>query len=411
VKKYKGTIIRSGLFILLLLGLSLPALPVLAGSGIGLGPPSIDIENAFRGSSYKENITIFNTGDDDTDYMITTDGEAASWISVEYQGAPFDYTTEHITVTAGGSQVFGVRVTIPQYAANQDYTAKVTVTSIATGSGTGSGQGVSMAADCNVNIGVTGTQIIAGTVSGITAQDQETGYPLLFQVFFTNTGNVNEAPSIDVDISWADEPVTSFNYDDTEIGPSEQGIIEIPWDTTGHAPGNYGAHAVVNLDGQQIYEEDLLFQILPFGTLTRSGEIRDMTVAGTLEAGKLHKVKAVFFNSGQIAVPAQLTADIYFDGDLIDTIISDKIPVQPGREETLDALFTPEKGGRYHIEGQVTYEGKNTEITEIDIDIDGETGSQSSPPILLYAGIGVGAVAVIGVVTSKIWRRKRPAKK
>ncbi len=408
MKKYRRNIFKGGLFILILFCLALPALPAMAGSGIGLGPATIDIVDAMRGSIYKNSITIFNTGDQYTDYGVTIDGEAAAWVTLDYQGQPF----ERITVATEGKEAFGVTVTVPGDAANRKYTATVTVTSVPGGaSGSGSGAGVALSAYANINITVTGTQHISGKVNGITVKDQETGFPLVLKVFFENTGNVIVAPSIDVNIDWNGNRIDSFNYSGTEIAPSKGDFIDVKWDTTGRVPGDYIAHVIVNLDGQQIYTQDVSFKILVLGSLTRSGELGDVSVKGTMEVGKLAKIEGVFSNTGAANVIARLTGEILLDGNLVQILEGDEVMVDSGRQATLSAYFTPEQEGKYTAKAQVDFGGKKTDVKEITFNIgtgqgssneDGGTGKSFN---MLYPIVGVVGLMIIVMVLVALKRR------
>jgi hypothetical protein len=367
------------MFVLLLLCLSLPALPAMAGSGIAVGPSRIDIEDAMRGARYDSQVSIFNGGDQTTDYRVTVEGEAAAWVSLAYQGEAL--TT--ITVSPATREFFDVTVAVPEDTANGNYSARITVTSITTASG--AGQAVSLAAYADINLAVSGTQNISGKVNGITVKDQETGFPVLFQVYFENTGNVAVSPGIDVIIDWEGKPVDSFNYSGTEMGPSQKDFIDVEWDTTGQTPGDYGAKVNVSLDGQQIYTQDLNFKILALGSMTRSGELRDITVEGTLQAGKLAKINGVFANTGDADVLAKLTGEIYLEGSLLQVLEGDEVMVDRGIQATVSAYFTPAQEGKYTIKGQVDFGGKKTDIKEVALDISavqnaGATTEPANPP-------------------------------
>jgi hypothetical protein len=419
MKKYREHIFRSSLFMLLLVCLCLPALPVTAGSGIGLGSASIDIENAMRGSQYKNSITVFNTGDQSSDYVVTIDGEAASWVSLDYNGKPL----ESFSVPSNSKDSFGVTVTVPGDAANRKYSAQITVTSVPSSSGGGSGQGVSLAAYSIVSISVSGTQNISGKVSGITVIDQETGYPVGFKVFFENTGNVIVAPSVDIRVTWKGNVITNFNYNKTEVEPFKNSVIDITWDSTGQTPGDYSAQIAVNLDGKQIYANELSFKILALGALTRSGEFSDLSVTGTLQPGKLAKIYAVFSNTGQIDTWAEFNGEVYLKEALIEAVKSEKLLVKRGAKENLAAYFTPAQVGDYIVKGYVLFEGKKTEVLEKKVTIQaGAANVTTSPgsnttaannstdekkPFNMVIPVLIAIVILLGVIVFLLLRRRK----
>ena len=417
MKKLGGNIIKSGLFMLLLFCLTLPALPAAAGSGIAIGPARIEITDAMRGAEYRNGLIIFNTGNRETDFTVTADGEAAPWLSFSYQGGPF----ERITVPSGGRGAFEVTAAVPGDAANGVYSARVMVTSAPSGS---SGVGALVAAFSTITMTVSGTQVLSGEVTGLSIDDQETGFPVMMQVFFNNTGNVAVSPSIDVTIDWAGNTVDSFNYSDTEVGPSQKATIDVNWDTTGQALGDYDAKVSVSLDGEEIYTNNISFKILALGSLTRSGELREVSVEGTPRAGRLLKIEGVFANTGGADVLAKLTGEIYYDGSLVEVLESDGVLVNRGQLATLAAYFTPEQNGMYTVKAQADFGGIKSNTVQLTLTVPGApdstgTVAEATPPAIpggntdgglaayLYIVIGLaGATAVTGGYLF-IWRRKQ----
>ena len=416
MKRSGSTIIKSCLFILILVCLSIPALPASAASGISVGPTNIDITDAMRGSRYQNQISIFNGGDEPMEYKIRLEDEAASWIYVSYKGQE----VTSLTVSAATREYVDVTTTIPMDTANGDYTAKIIVTSVASASGPG--QAVALEAYSRINVSVSGTQNLAGKVNAVTVKDQESGFPVLFQVYFENTGNVLISPSIDVAVNWEDTAVDSFTYQDTSFEPAQKGFIDINWDTTGRTPGNYTALVTIKLENEEIYTQDLSFQILSLGSLTRSGELSQMTIDGTMQPGKIAKVNAIFSNTGEADVLARLIGEIYYNGDLLDTLQGDSLMINRGTQGTLSAYFTPVEEGTYTIKGQIDFGGKKTDIKEISFDItsadhttnpessavtgsaEEDVSTTSSNPWPIIGGIAGGLMILgIGVV---LWRKR-----
>ena len=372
------------------------------------------------GGEYRNGLIIFNTGDRTTDFTVTAEGEAGSWLSFSYQGGPFEY----ITVPSGGNGAFEVTAAVPGDAANGVYSARVMVTSAPSGA---SGVGVLVAAFSKLTITVSGTQVLSGEVTGFSLDDQETGFPMMMQVFFNNTGNVAVSPSIDVTIDWAGNTVDSFNYSETEVGPSQKATIDVNWDTTGQALGDYEAKVRVSLDGEEIYTSNLSFKILPLGSLTRSGELREVSAAGTPRVGRLLKIEGVFANTGEADVLAKLTGEIYYDSSLVEILESDEVLVNRAQQAILAAYFTPEQEGAYTVKAQVHFSGKKTEIMEVTFEVtvpQAGTVAEVTPtqaatqsgveiignnglPAYIYIIVGlVGAMVVTGTYLF-IWRKKQ----
>ena len=368
-------LIRGIILFIVMAGLILPVFPVMAGSGIGLGPSSIVIDDAMRGAEYSRNLKISNTGDVACNYDIKVEGTAESWISLYYEDKPF---TE-ITIPAKSEDYFSININTPLDAANGKYSAKITVTSIPIGSG--SGQAVSLAAFSVVDIDVTGEQNISGKVSGLSVEDQETGLPLRFKVFFINEGNVSVTPQIQGDIFWNGTKVDSIDYKETPMGPSEEGYIIVEWDTTGHSPGDYNADITVSLEDEDIYTENVNFKILSLGSLTRSGSLNDLTIVGTLRFGGVVRLEGTFENTGA-SILAKLVGEVYLNGDLIQMLEdSDDVLVESGKQETLSAYFISEQAGDYSVKAWVNFGGKKTEYKEVTFNIKA-VGESSTQPVL-----------------------------
>ena len=179
---------------------------------------------------------------------------------------------------------------------------------------------------------------------------------------------------------------------------------------------------VASLDGKVLAEKDLLFEILPLGTLSRSGEIKEVVIDGTTIVKFTSKVIATFENTGQIDTMAKFTGEVYLDGNLVQTITSDELLVKRGKQEVLTAYFTPEKPGKYTIKVQVNYEGKKSDVKEVNLDItalkditltpksnpDGSTGGENSFNLLYPIGGGVAILIFAAVVLFAVKRSRRP---
>ena len=383
----------------ILFAASLCSLPV-GATGIALSPGNINIDSALRGSSYQNQFIILNSGDLPTDYRATVTGEAASWASLYYNGVPFT----KVSLATGAQAICQIKISVPTDAPNGTHTATLVATSIPIEAKTGSG--LSLSAQANIALNVTGTQIISGTVDSITTKDPELGSPLRIQVYLNNTGNVEIAPQINTEITYNNKLVDSVSYDKTTVAAGQRQPVIVEWDTTGNAPADYNAHVTISLDDGKtnLAEQNLGFKILPIGTLTRSGDLTGITLEGRAVAGFMSKVDAVFKKTGQMDVMAQFTGEVYLNGNLINTIQSDKLLIYNGTQQTLSAYFQPDKPGNYNIKGFITYEGKKTETKELPVNaISVQTQSNSSSNMLLYI---VAAVALILLVVAVFMIRK-----
>jgi hypothetical protein len=416
--KLAGAGIAAIMASLLLLAVSNPV----AGLGLGVSPEKIVIQDALRGYTYEEYIKAYNPDDAENTYGLAASDNITGWVSYYLPDKP-DTAITSILIPPKSNQRLLVKFAIPAETPNGSYDGELLVivkpeAQVETGEG---GVGVGLQIPVLVSIEVTGTQFISGKVNDIKAEKIEVGYPLRIVVYFENTGNVAATPLIQTTVLYNNENIAAFSSDDTTVAVHRTQLVEVEWNTTGKAPAQYLAKVVASLDGKVLAEKDLPFEILPLGTLSRSGEIKDVVIDGTTIVNFTSKVIATFANTGQIDTMAEFTGEVYLDGNLVQTITSDKLLVKRGNQEALTAYFTPEKPGKYTIKVQVNYEGKKSDVKEVNLDItalkditltpksnpDGSGGANSFN--LLYPiGGGVAILIFAAVVLFAVKRSRRP---
>jgi hypothetical protein len=420
------TVIYASIIALFLIGsLAVPAMG--EGTGIGLAPYTIQIDNALRGADYDRSLVITNMGQMEMYYAIAAEGEAATWLSYYYNGAAVD----KVPVPALSDGIFEVKISVPEDAVNGEHKATVTVTSLPEMSSAGQAT-VAVAAVSYLDITVSGTQVIAGQVTEINTEDVEMGYPLKIQVFLQNTGNVEVSPLITANITKNGIPVGNVTKNDTKVRAGAGQFLIAEWDTTGNTEADYIARVSVALNGEDIATEDLPFKILPLGTLMRSGELKEIVVNGAAIVNLATKMTATFANTGQIDTWAEFTGEIYKDDQLVDTFTGEKLLIEKGTEGNLFAYFKLAEAGEYTIKGWVVYEGKKTDVKEITFTVIepqpignvAEATPTVTPPENMagevitpitdkgmaaywYIVMGLGGAAVIAAAYLFGWRRKQ----
>jgi len=407
------------------MALLMTAVPAAAAVGVGVTPPFLDIDDALRGTTYEEYITAFNTDNSSANtYGLAASGDISGWVSYYLPDSP-DTAITSIDIPASGTQTILVKIAIPADTPNGAYDGMLSITATAKAPGE-NGVNVSVDAPVVVTIQVTGTQNISGKVNDILAYDVEVGYPLRLIVMFENTGNVEAAPLIEAAIVYQDIEVDTFSSNSTKVAAGTTGNLEAEWDTTGNAPAEYTAKVTVSLDGKVLMQKDVPFNILPLGELTRSGDLKDVFIDNAAIVGKPLKVQATFANTGQIDTNVYFTGEVYLEGNLIQVMTSDTLLVRPGQQEVLTAYFTPEQAGDLNIKVQANYEGKKSNIEEINIrgiavkDIVSPTKSsevtsttatttetQSSSSLPIYAAAGAVVVVLGGIFGVGAIRKRR----
>lgn len=399
-------IVVSGLTPVLLLFL----LPLNASAiGLGIAPTDLQITDALRGTEHQRMVTIFNPGEGEINVRLGAEGEASSWISF-YQASDPSRPIDSISVLGKGNAPLLVKIKIAPDAAIGSYKATVYAETIPPEGEEIEGRVTTkLRVPASVVITVTGTQILRGVVSSISARDVEAGYPLRIKVRFQNTGNVMATPQVGVEVIKDNADIDSFTSVQNEVKPERSETISVEWDTTGRQPGDYVAHVAVSLAGKTISAEELNFAILPPGTLARAGVFEELGLEGEPKLGTIVKVQATFSNTGRIDTKAKFIGEAYCDNELVDALESEESLVLMGEKGTLTSYVELERPGHYDIKGYINYEGKKTDIKEISFTL-GEAGggvpfSLSTRFIALIAVI----VILVGVIAFMALRRRKAA--
>jgi len=140
------------------------------------------------------------------------------------------------------------------------------------------------------------------------------------------------------------------------------------WMTTAaNITADYTANVDVLLNGNIIKSDNLSFQILPVGTLTKSGNLTNIYIEGEPALGNIVKVRAYFTNTGHIETQAKFSAEVYMDNKLVDTISSDELTAPKNEETVLISYLKITEPGDYLIKGKVIYSGKETPVKEVSL--------------------------------------------
>jgi hypothetical protein len=259
-----------------------------------------------------------------------------------------------------------VKITIADDAPNMIYNSTIYIKNIppetAVGAGAGAHSVVRMKVDAA--IAVTGTEILRGTVKSISTADTEIGYPLRIMVEFQNEGNVVATPAITCCITQNDTHIDSFVHDEIDIKPDKLGTITVPWNTTGHEPGDYNVSVNVSLGGEMLATEVLPFFILPYGTFTRIGALKSVFIESEPMVNRIIKVIAEFENTGRIDTKAKFTGEVYRDGEFIAIVESREKLVTVAETVPLVSYYKITMHGDYLISGMVLYDGRETETID-----------------------------------------------
>ena len=379
------------------------ARPALA-DGFGAYPSEIVLEDAARGSVYYRDLGLLNGADAEVVVEPNGSGEVGAWVSVSTLSDRSIPLTELVAAANDRSQ-YVLRIEVPQDAANGEHIGLLALQTRAEGEveGGSAGAGVSMGIGVNLKVNISGVQNLMGRIVDMYARDTEVGYPLRVKTLFENTGNVQADPTIEVQVK--DQSLALVGgpaIADAQFGPGENGMVTAEWDTTGSQPGDYIADARVILGGATIDERQLPFKILPYGTLTRQGELEDLTLENDPQPGEVAAITAHFRNTGRIDTHAMFLGEVNYKGALVDTVSTAERLVEQGETVGLEVFVEVPEAGTYTVMGKVNFEGKETEVKELTFRV----GDEGGVPLWTWVVVGPG-LALIGLAGWTFRRRLR----
>jgi hypothetical protein len=206
-------------------------------------------------------------------------------------------------------------------------------------------------------------------------------------------------PKIVVTILQNNNIITSFSHETTSVKPGDTQPINADWKTTAaNIPANYTANVDVLLSGNIIKSDNLSFQILPVGTLTKSGNLTNIYMEGEPAVDTVVKIRAYFTNTGQVDTQAKFSAEVYKDNKLIDTISSDELTAPKNDEIVLISYLKLTSPGDYQIKGKIFFSGKETPVKEYSFKV-----AKSMP------GFDIVSILIVSIITVYFVRRKKYA--
>jgi len=386
---HKKILVASGLICMCLLAIA----PSACAAGIGVSPPTLSYEKVLKGGTAQGQFTIFNTADADVYYDVRVEG--SDWFSF--------VPNPPVKVPAKGSVRVNAIVNPPGDTANGVYNCTVYVepSEVNVTEGEGAVMGILPAIGLTTSIEVTGEQILAGNVYKISVESNEIGKPIRFKIGFANTGNVRAEPKIDIDIL-KDEKVMDTLKKSDEIIPGEAKEITVEW--TGKEIGEYGSNVKVTLNGELLSERNLKFDVLERGALTCKGEVVEIKAPKVASVGIPAKIEVGFKNTGSIALEAKVKGDVILNRELVEVMESEPVLIEVGETETLTAYLNPEKPGDYLIDGDVIYEGKKAEMSQIAISVKSEEAGAMN--IILFSGLALIAAMIVIVIVIFVAKKR-----
>jgi len=210
---------------------------------------------------------------------------------------------------------------------------------------------------------ITGKQIVKYEVKNIAAGCVEVGYLIPFSFVGVNRGNVKISPGVQIDIYKGDKTtlIKSEKFTGEETLPTTEQTYHFNVSSENMTEGQYWANVSVFADGALTGSKFITLDIMKKGSLTKKGELINVRASEPWsEVGDVVRIDAVFKNTGQLTTNAKFKCEVYMEGILIKTLESDELEVPVGSTANLTVYYTPERTGRYEVNGVVYYSGKIT---------------------------------------------------
>jgi len=125
----------------------------------------------------------------------------------------------------------------------------------------------------------------------------------------------------------------------------------------------------VSLGGNQIYTQEVAFQIVEVGTLRGLGDLQKITLDNSPDPGGVAEIAAHFQNQAHTATSASFVFDVYYGDQLVDSITTPEQVVQPDEVAAIKGSANVAEKGKYTVRGKVTFEGKSTDAKELSFSV------------------------------------------
>lgn len=367
-----------------------------AQTGVGAFPNKFEFEGPLRDGMAIESLGLVNDADQARILRFVTIGDAGGWLEVREAGT--DEAIESIAMAARGEVNLDLVVVVPSDIANGTYEGSLRVLS---GSPDPNDTAVEIGVELPVTITITGTQVIAAAMEEFTVGTAEVGTPMPLSVEIRNEGNVAISPEVSVTILDADDTeVVTVVFAQTAIPPGESSLLVDAWSTTDAEAGPYSAVARAAIGRLELPTRLVRFDLAPGGTFSRSGEIVDLELANTPEAGGIAIVNAELMNTSEVTAGIRFNGELTFAGGRVGDVGSLARRVAPGESTIVQVFMEVNKSGMYELTGSADVDGVLSRPSTFTFAV----GAPESSPILLYLGVGVTALLGVGFF---VWRRRR----
>jgi hypothetical protein len=385
---------------LVLFVIFISAVSFISAANIGISPANIYFNGVLRGGYAERTVTITVDSDTPTKVSIAPRGDIADWLN---------FSAKEFEVSKNKPYYLKIIVQPPIDIPNGNYSGFLRVTTSGKGN-TIAGQAtgiVNAALDLYIETDITDVEFTSCRASSFSVQSAEKGDDVIFKLNVYNEGNIRLSPTIKIDV-WDQERigiVKQMEFTDDTIIPTTEKELYIKMDTSDLDIGQYWAEVT----SVECYAaETLTFDVLEVGALKAQGTLLSVTSPSWIKVGDTTLIEALFENSGEKNVNARFQGEITLGSKIVQILGSESSTVDMGDIQTFKFYFTPQKEGRYIVNGVVMYDGKRTFEKSTVINVEGRgLGWDQIKMILIYVVL----ILAIAFIAYKIRQEKNKHKK
>ena len=371
---------------------------------VGISPGRVKFENVLRGGYAQRITTITTGGDDELIVSFKPQGEIKEWLKIDLNETQF-------RISKGKPFKLRLIAQPPSDVRLGNYSGSLEfVTESAGGISGRAGALIKTALTLQINLEVTGNQIISCRAGGFVFKDAEVNFP--FEVGFTiiNDGNVRLNPVLSLDV-WdqlQEKLLLTKDIIGDEVLPTTEKAISRTLQNTLNE-GQYW----IDMKVQECKASSLsTFSVVEKGGIIDQGELKEILNKQSAFTNETVQITARFQNTGKRSVTAKFKGAIRLDDKIVKLIETDDVIVPAGETSDFDIFFTPQNPGRYTINGRIIYNKKITFEKGSAFDVNAAIGSETPKkipffPLLIY----VAMIITILFIVRKIIKEKSILKK
>jgi hypothetical protein len=211
----------------------------------------------------------------------------------------------------------------------------------------------------------------------IQVESAEQGSEIVINVITENTGNIEVTPAADIEILDTEqkEVIKTARQSLKAISPGAREESQLKISTSDLKTGaNYWASVTIELDGQQICQKQIPFDVYEKGTESCLAILNAIQAPSFVSVSEEAEIIAMVDNTGDSPIDAKFIGVVTMDGNIVGNVESQIVSILPGMKGNLISYFTPKEEGIYVISGSIYYgiekqndcsEFKSVQITAI----------------------------------------------